>query len=65
MIAPESSYQTGSPELWVIFDVRDERAVENLHLLRGVLQEFSDLEFIDEEHAVLIAWPGGARRLEA
>jgi hypothetical protein len=65
VIAPEPSYQTGRTAIWVLFDLRHESAVRSLHLQRAALQEFGDLEFIDQDHAVLIAQPGGARRLEA
>jgi hypothetical protein len=58
-------YSTGRIDIYVLFDLRDRIAVESLHLLRGALQELGDLEFIDEDHAILIAQPGGARRLEA
>ena len=50
-------------EVFILFDLRDERAVENLHLQRTALAEFGDLEAIDQNHIVLIALPGGARRL--
>jgi hypothetical protein len=65
MIAPEGLYPTGRQAIWVLFDVRDDSAVRNLHLLRGALQEFGDLEFIDQDHAVVMARPGGAERLKA
>jgi hypothetical protein len=65
MIAPEPLYPTGRTAIWVLFDLRDERAVQSLHLQRASLAELGDLELIDEDHAVLIARPGGAGRLEA
>jgi hypothetical protein len=64
-LAPEPLYPTGRTNIWVVFDLRDRIAVESLHHFRGTLQEFGDLEFIDQDHAVLIARPGGAQRLEA
>ena len=51
--------------MWVVFDLRDRIALKGMRRLRGCLREFGDLEFIDEDHAVLIAWRGGARRLVA
>jgi len=60
MIAPHQVYPTGRTEIWVLFDLRNESAVKSLHLQRGALRELGDLELIDEDHAVLIAWPGGA-----
>ena len=64
MIAPEPSYQRDRADIWVFFDLRDKSAVKSLHLRRGALQELGDLEFIDEDHTILIARPGSARRLE-
>jgi hypothetical protein len=64
-LAPERLYPTRETTIWVVFDLRSRSAVESLHLLRGFLQELGDLEFIDEDHAVVIARPGGARRLKA
>lgn len=63
--APEPSYQTGKTGKWVLFDLRDESAVQSLHLQRAAVGEFGDLEEIDQDHMVLIARPGGAQRLEA
>ena len=63
MIAPEVVYPTGSTEIWILFDLRDGSAVKSLHLQRGALQEFGDLEFIDEDRFLLIVRPGGARRV--
>jgi len=58
-------YPTGRTDIWILFDLRDRSAVESLHLLRGFFQQFGDLEFIDKDHAILVAWGGAARRLEA
>jgi hypothetical protein len=63
MIAPKQLYPTDQPAIWVLFDLRDERAVESLHLQRAALAEFGDLEALDQNHFVLIVLPGGARRL--
>jgi hypothetical protein len=66
MDAPqEGFYSTERQSILAIFDLRDRSAVKSLHLQRGALRELGDLEFIDADHAVLIARPGGARRLEA
>ena len=65
MIAPEPLYPASRTNIWVLFDLRDRRAAKSLHLQRGALRELGDLEFVDEDHAVLIARPGVARRLEA
>jgi hypothetical protein len=63
MIAPEPLYPTGRTAIWVLFDLRDERAVQSLHLQRAALGELGDLEAIDQDHIVLIVLLGGARRL--
>jgi hypothetical protein len=63
MIAPEPLYPTGRTAIWILFDLRDKRAVQSLHSQREALAEFGDLEAIDENHFVLIVLPGGARRL--
>jgi hypothetical protein len=65
VIAPEPSYQTGRTAIWVLFDLRDESAVQSLHLQRAALAEHGDLEAIDQDHIILIVFPGGARRLAA
>jgi len=65
MIAPEPFYPTSRTAIWVLFDLRGERALQSLHLQRAALAELGDLETIDQDHIVLIARPGGARRLEA
>jgi hypothetical protein len=63
MIAPEPLYPTSRTAIWVLFDLRDERAVQSLHLQRAALAEHGDLEAIDQDHIVLIVLPGGVRRL--
>jgi hypothetical protein len=63
MIAPEPLYPTSRTEIWVLFDLRDERAAQSLHLQRAALAELGDLEAIDQDHIILIMLPGGARRL--
>jgi hypothetical protein len=65
MIAPAELYPTGRTNIWVFFDLRDRIALKGMRRLRGCLRAFGDLEFIDEDHAVLIAWRGGARKLMA
>jgi hypothetical protein len=66
MVAPEELYSTSRTDIWVLFYLRDRSAVKSLHLQGGVLQEFGNLASIDEDHYfLLIARPGGARRLEA
>jgi hypothetical protein len=50
----------------VLFDLRDPEAVEELHHLRTVWQEDSDIEAFGADHFALLLWPGAAtRRLAA
>jgi hypothetical protein len=49
----------------VLFDLRDSRAVEQLHRERAAWQEFSDIEALNEDVFALILYPGGAQRLAA
>ena len=58
-------YPTGETGIWVLFDLREERAIKSLHLLHRALQDLAGLEYVDQDHAILIARPGGARELEA
>ena len=53
------------PAIWVLFDIRDDEAVRQLHKLRACLQEYSDFEALDAEHMVLIIRPGGVARRSA
>jgi hypothetical protein len=64
MIAPEPLYP-GRTAIWVLFNLRDESAVRSLHSQRAALAEHGDLEAIDQDHIILIVFPGGARRLAA
>ena len=64
MDAPiEESYRNHGEAILVLFDLRDHGQAKSLHLQRAALQELSELEFLDEDHAVLIAFAGGARSL--
>jgi hypothetical protein len=47
----------------VMFDLRIPGATKRLHRERAVWQEFADIEAMDENHFILIIWPGAARRL--
>jgi len=46
----------------VLFDVRIPGVAEQVHKARAIYQEEADLEFLDENHAVLLIRPGNARR---
>jgi hypothetical protein len=66
MIAPrEDVYPNERIETWVLFDLRDARAAEELHHARAVWQGQSDIEALDEDHFVLLVRTGGVRRLAA
>jgi hypothetical protein len=56
-------YPASRTDIWVLFDLRDEKTVQSLHLQRAALAELGDLEAIDSDHIVLIVLPGGTRRL--
>ena len=58
-------YPTGETGIWVLFDLREERAIKSLHLLHRALQDLAGLEYVDQDHAILIARPGGDRELES
>ena len=46
----------------VLFDVRIPGVADHLHEARAIYQEKSDLEFLDENHAVLLIQSGQAWR---
>ncbi len=48
-----------------IYDIRIPGATERLHRERVAWQEQSNIEAIDDDHFVLIVYPGGAERLAA
>ena len=66
MTAPQSEfYPRERIETWVLLDLRDAGAVEELHHARAVWQGQSDIEALDEDHFVLVVRTGGVRRLVA
>jgi hypothetical protein len=67
MIRPQPEvYPSNSGCIVVLFDLQDSEAVKELHRLRAVWQEASDIEALDEDHFTLLLWPGAAtRRLAA
>jgi hypothetical protein len=66
MTAPLSGfYPSERTETWVLFDLRNAVAVEELHHARAVWQDQSDIEALDEDHFFLVARTGGVRRLVA
>jgi hypothetical protein len=59
MTAPLSGfYPSERTKTWVLFDLRDAGAVEELHRARAVWQDQSDIEALDEDHFILIVRPG-------
>jgi len=53
-----------TPECIVLlFDLRDPEACEQVHRLRAVWQEDSDLEALGPEHMILFLFPGAQRVL--
>ena len=47
----------------VLFDLRLPGTADRLDRERAAWQAQSDIEALDENHFVLLVWPGGARRL--
>ena len=65
MIAPDPFYTSNSECIIVLFDLRQHGAAEDLHALRAVLQEDSDIEALDKNCFALLIHPGSAKRLAA
>ena len=64
MIRPLQEYHSNNPPaLLILFDLNDPAAVERLHHERAGWQGDSDIEALDADHAVLLVYAGGARRL--
>jgi hypothetical protein len=65
-LAPRPLYSSELECIALLFDLRNSEAVEELHHLRAVWQEDSEIEALDENHFALMLRPGGAaRRLAA
>jgi hypothetical protein len=62
MIRPKSVYPSNPACIIVLFDLRESEAVKELHHLRAVWREDSDIEALDADPFVLMLWPGGAAR---
>ncbi len=60
--APHQFYAKTPECIIVLFDLRVSEAVEELHHLRAVWQEDSDIETLDADHFALLLWPGAAAR---
>jgi hypothetical protein len=63
--AQEPVYPSSEAYELAIFDLRIPGTAKRLHRERAAWQECGDLEALDEDHFLLIARPGGARRLAA
>jgi hypothetical protein len=61
-LAPESSYQSSSGCIVVLFSLREPGAAEELHHARAAWQDRSDIEALDEDHFLLIVRASRARR---
>jgi hypothetical protein len=51
---------TDKSSILVMYDVRIPGIAELLHRLRDTLQDYGTLEAIDQNHFVLVIWPGAA-----
>ena len=60
--APPQFYPETRECIIVLFDLRVSEAAEELHHLRALWQEESDIEVLDEDHFALMLWPGAAAR---
>jgi hypothetical protein len=56
-------YDTNLPTLLILVDLRDIDDVERFHHERAGWQGDSDIEMLSPNHAVLLVYAGGARRL--
>ncbi len=64
MLPPLQEYYTDNPPvLLILFDLRDLNAVKRFHRERAAWQGDSDIEMLSPDHAVLLVYAGGARRL--
>ena len=61
--APETLYPSSSQCIIVLFDLRLPGTAGCLDRERAAWQAQCDTETLDENHVVLLARPGGARRL--
>ena len=61
--APKTLYPSSSQCIIVLFDLRLPGTANRLDRERAAWQAQCDTETLDENHVVLLARPGGARRL--
>jgi hypothetical protein len=62
MLRPDAVYPSSSPCIVVLFDLREPGAAQDLHQARGVWQEDSDIEALDEDHFALLLRRSAGRR---
>jgi hypothetical protein len=51
-------YLNNAKAIRVLYDLRDPDACKHLHEQRAIWQERSDIKVLDEDHFVLVVWPG-------
>jgi len=61
--APTALYPSSSEYIVVLFDLRLPGTADRLERECAAWQAQSFIEALDENHFVLLVWPGGARRL--
>ena len=61
--APKTLYPSSSEYVLVLFNLRLPGTADRLDRERAAWQAQCDTETLDENHVVLLARPGGARRL--
>ncbi len=62
MLRPRRVYASEGFYQLVIFDVRLPGVAQSLHRQRAAFGEYGDVESLDQDHFVLIVYPGSARR---
>jgi hypothetical protein len=61
MLTPLSQlYPNSEPYELVLFNLLDPDACKSLHGHRAAWQECSDIAALDEDHFILVIWPGAA-----
>ncbi len=62
-MTPARGYLNHRDYTLVVFDLHVAGGVERLHRERAAWREYADIEMLDYDHAVLVVWPGAARRV--
>lgn len=63
VLSPRDSIAPSGSAICVLYDTHDEEQANNLHSMRALLQEHSDIEALDERWFLLLILPGGVGRV--